>query len=92
MRAAPRIRLVEFNERRVRRPVAGAVLAEHVDVPISEPLASQTERWMTRSNAFLTSATLRHSRSDPSPDERLISITALLSYVDAYDMMQLVYG
>lgn len=88
----PRIRFVEFTERRSRRAVAGAVLSEHTDVPISEPLSAQTEKWLSRSHVFLLSSTLRHAHSDPTPDERFISITALLSYVDAYDMMQLTYG
>lgn len=90
--AAPPVRVHEFVEHRVRQQVRGSLTDEHVDHLITEPVASQLHRWLSRSEHFVMAPHVRHNTLTMPDGSRMITVAYMVMAASKGDVVQSVYG
>ncbi len=88
----PRIRLQEFHECRLRRPVKGAMVDEQSDSLLTEPLAPTMERWLAANDHFVLSQAVSHSHAVLGGGAGLITVCYFLMTVAKSDAVLMQYG
>ncbi len=88
----PPIRLQEFREHRVRRPVVGSLVGEHADRLLTEPVASQLNKWLSRREHFVLAPSVEHVSASLPNGDRFISVCYSVLSAAKLDAVQLLYG
>jgi hypothetical protein len=88
----PRLRLQEFNECRVRKPVQGSLIDEQTDVMLTEPVVPQMQRWMERAEHIVFQPATVHASTELPGIGRFISVCYYLMTASKSDAVHLMYG
>jgi len=89
----PSIRLVGFLEHRIRKPVQGALLEEHTDQMLTEPMGHQINRYLTARDSFVFSPKVGHVSAPLSNGgDMLIFISHIMMTLSKSELVQHIYG
>ena len=88
----PKLRLKEFVECRVRKPVQGSLIDEQTDVMLTEAIVPQLQRWLDRGEHFVFQPATVHTSTELPGIGRFISICYTLVAASKSDAVHLMYG
>ena len=90
--AFPPMRLNDFSDHRIRRSIRGSLTAEHTDILLTEPVASQLSRFLLGDGRFAFDPKTSHVNSRMPNGDRFISVCYVLVSADKSSAAQLLYG
>ena len=88
----PPLRLQEFREHRVRRPIRGSLVGDHSDHLLNDPVASQLNKWLSLREHFVLAPFVEHVSTEVGDGERFISVCYFVLMASKLDAVQLLYG